>query len=379
MVFSLGGCGLLVDNGFDPTDHVDTGVGRNDVGLVDGGGAPDLGPIECTDDDQCDDLNACNGVEFCGDDGLCASSPGLQCGENDGVVCTVAQCDPVGGCVEVPDDERCDIDEICGDAGCEPMPCDDRSDCRASDACIDEVICGDDGFCQALGPKTCLDDASDCLVTSCVLGQCVEAPDSSLCDTQDDCGRGICGSNGRCENVADDDLCPQSNIACLEPHCDEGDAGFLCEMLPLDDLCDDGEDCTEESCRPGTPGADPFTGCGYDDFNDGVCPQIDGCVQSVCGVHGCTGVRLGPCDSGSYCSLEAGACVPLPNNSSLCMNVAADPCSPRLGFSGLCQIEVENPCGSLADDCEVAYCELFGGAPQCQVRPDPLCQVTDPG
>jgi hypothetical protein len=74
----------------------------------------------CTDNDVCSD-GVCTGTPFCDDgdacthdacaDGNCTSTP-VDC--DDGVECTDDLCDIVtGGCVYQPNDDNCDIGEVC--------------------------------------------------------------------------------------------------------------------------------------------------------------------------------------------------------------------------------------------------------------------------
>lgn len=60
------GCGLTLD--LSPPDPIRVDGGRRvDGGVVDGGrtDAGDAGTIECRSDAECDDGNACTGLELC--------------------------------------------------------------------------------------------------------------------------------------------------------------------------------------------------------------------------------------------------------------------------------------------------------------------------
>ena len=80
----------------------------------DGGEAP---APECTSSAECDDDNACNGVEQCVR-GRCAAGAPMNC--DDGIACTLDACDPdVADCVHTPDSSRCPFGEVCDpDVGC---------------------------------------------------------------------------------------------------------------------------------------------------------------------------------------------------------------------------------------------------------------------
>jgi hypothetical protein len=57
--------------------------------------------IACTTDGDCDDLNVCNGMETCDPVmAICREGTALVC--DDGDQCTVDTCDPILGCIFVP-------------------------------------------------------------------------------------------------------------------------------------------------------------------------------------------------------------------------------------------------------------------------------------
>jgi hypothetical protein len=57
-------------------------------------------PADCLLDADCDDGDACNGLETCSSNGLCISGIPLSCGEP--TQCQAPACDPVLGCVLFP-------------------------------------------------------------------------------------------------------------------------------------------------------------------------------------------------------------------------------------------------------------------------------------
>ena len=90
---------------------------------------------------SCDDGSACSEFDACGPTGDCLGKPVLC---NDGVGCTVDDCDPATGCFGSPDDGPCDdgnacTDDACLDTGCEhapnTVPCEDGDPCTLTDAC----------------------------------------------------------------------------------------------------------------------------------------------------------------------------------------------------------------------------------------------------
>ena len=117
--------------------------------------------------------------------------------------CVTAQCQPMVGCVDTPDDSAA---------------CDDGDPCT-KDACI-EGACVSTSAC-APGP---------CEQATCTAGECTYTalPDASACPTPDDgCFVGGCKA-GACELIPIKQ-CPKSSDACLENRCQQGD----CTLVPI--------------------------------------------------------------------------------------------------------------------------------------------------
>ncbi len=105
--------------------------------------APFLDPgVACSADSECDDGNACNGLETCSS-GSCQSGTPVNC--NDGSACTVDSCDPgTGVCSNNPiscdDGDACTDDECDTVAGCIHTPL----ECDAGFVCVEgscEIVC----------------------------------------------------------------------------------------------------------------------------------------------------------------------------------------------------------------------------------------------
>jgi uncharacterized delta-60 repeat protein len=103
-------------------------------------------------DSPCPDDDLCNGDETCDGAGTCDPGIALDCGE-DGNPCTEDACDPIDGCVTLPepvdtpcpDGDVCNGDETCDGTGtCDPgmiFNCDDGDACTQSfcdpvDGCV---------------------------------------------------------------------------------------------------------------------------------------------------------------------------------------------------------------------------------------------------
>ncbi|GMV38354.1 MAG: hypothetical protein AMXMBFR64_00700 [Myxococcales bacterium] len=222
-------------NGFtDPGEDCDDG---NE--LPNDGCSPEclVESLDCTTDADCDDGSVCTGIEKCVAGG-CKPGTSLNCA--DGVACTLNTCDPVLGCVFVPDDLACSDGNSCTDdicdlvAGCQQYvkapgaACDDGNPCTTNDTCA--------GVKCTAGPLVNCDDGIACTVDSCT-------------------------AQGTCVNLAENQLCDDGN-ACTADACDALDG---CYHIPLSALpCSDGNPCTQDDqCQDGVCVAGgPHPGCG---------------------------------------------------------------------------------------------------------------------
>jgi hypothetical protein len=185
------GCGLVLDT--QPRDNrADTGTGEQDGGQQDGD-VP-----ECFIDDDCPDVNVCDGRETCVEGQCVGTDAIMNCA--DGIECTDDSCHPQLGCVFTPVDDRCTDDSICSpDMGCTTMyPCDTRDECGVQAACRG-LLCVNNR-CQRGEPLVCPDDG--CLIGGCFNGGCVYVPDSRRCNSGSpgNCGVSTCEADGECSS-----------------------------------------------------------------------------------------------------------------------------------------------------------------------------------
>ncbi|MBI5486514.1 MAG: hypothetical protein HY905_04205 [Deltaproteobacteria bacterium] len=208
---------------------------------------------------------------------------------DDGVECTVDSCDPRDG--------SCKHEAL-------DLACDDGNPCSGAETC--DVVLG----CLPGTPVDCSDEY-DCTVDACdaLTTECRHTPSHALCTAPQICdpGRGGCADPPTCATDVD---------------CDDGDdcngvetcgPGLYC-VPGTAVVCDDGVDCTADSCDP-AGGACTFTP------NDAVCADADLCNgDETCDpVAGCRPGTPVDCDDGIGCTADT--CT---TSTGRCHNAADD-------------------------------------------------------
>jgi hypothetical protein len=127
-------------------------------------GDPSLRLPGCDGDDDCDDGDACNGIESCFL-GRCKAGIPLLCSPDKPMgICEEFGCDPVEGCLFRLKENH--------------APCDDGDPCTLDDFCYD-------GECVSVDPKTCPPPPATCWDSFCEpeSGECLFVPlnDGSAC------------------------------------------------------------------------------------------------------------------------------------------------------------------------------------------------------
>ncbi len=232
------------------------------------------------DDALCDNGRFCDGVEYC--DPLRGCRSGLRPDCDDGVDCTIDDCDSVTDqCVSLPDDGFCDNGTFCdGEEWCDAV-----RDCQSGD------------------PPDC-DDGVSCTVDQCDLDldACVHDPVDALCDDGSFCtGVETCDALRDCQPGTPPDC--DDGVDCTIDSCDP--ATGACTHEPDDRRCDNGvfcdgaETCSAvRGCQPGPrPDCDDGVSCTADECD----PAIDACVHRVDHAF---------CDDGVFCN-GVEACDPL--------------------------------------------------------------------
>jgi hypothetical protein len=288
-------------------------------------GPPTILP-RCTppaDTNLCDDGDPCNGVESCSTaTGRCVSTP-PPC--DDGNVCDgIETC--AGGTCGAGTPLDCDDLNPCTDDSCDAVqgcvhtfnvrPCDDGTLCTTNDACSLGVCRGKEILCSD-------DNACNGFETcDAATGTCVPGT-PPVCDDANDCTNDSCDPALGCQQIPNANPCDDASVCTTNDAC----RGGVCTGDPA---CSDGDKCNgEELCDPGSGACSPAPApLNCDDANtctDDTCQPAVGCVYTNQTGTSCDDVSA--CTQGDVCS--NGACVgtPLPcDDGDACNGVEV--CNP---------------------------------------------------
>lgn len=267
--FALGGQELVIDNvqipdktkvdmAFamiteDDTEYCEGDFDRD--GDVDGGDlgvlAADINRTDCFDSGDCEgdfnydgSVNTDDIIVFADDFGRTDCTCAFPTDCDDENPCTDDYYDPSAGrCFNIP--QNCNDNNLCTDDSCD----------TATGECTNT-------------PREC-DDGVECTMDRCdpATGDCLNIPDHNFCADLDPCTEDSCDPAAGCINTVID--C-NDGVDCTEDTCHDG----TCRNQPVDTFCDDGDPCTDDVCDP--PGGcfnNPNDLCSACCFEDGSCEE----------------------------------------------------------------------------------------------------------
>jgi|GEM_PF-1804484 len=318
------------------------------------------------EDNTCTDNNACTLSDSCSDEGECISGQTNSCNDNNPCTWDVCVPGPEGGCQNTflpgscEDGNLCTVNDHCdtvlGVATCvagTSKSCADSNPCTGPDTCVqstglcnnsilvgnsctDNNLCTDEDTCQNVGGVgTCV--PGDDLVcgngetTPCKTWYCnplqgclftinnnAACSDGNPCTLNDYCYSGSCTKYASVNTCNDNEFCTTDTCISSNP---EGSECQHTDKLPSvlcddDNMCTEGDHCSEGECLPGTPATDccddgnPCTEDSYDAVNDK-------CVYDPAPNSGDSCEDGNPCTLGDTCN-ASGACLPGAHNNAQC-------------------------------------------------------------
>ncbi len=270
------------------------------------------------DNTACDNGLFCDGAETCDILLGCQAAAAIPC--DDGLNCTVDSCDEVGNaCVHatIPGCQNCFINADCNDSiGCTLDTC-VAGDCVNTPShvlCSNGLFCDGDEVCDVTldcraGPPRDCGDGIACTTDGCdeTFDACLHTANDSLCTNGQFCdGVETCDVLLGCRSGTDP--CEDS-IPCTANACN--DLTNTCVTVPIDTFCDNGVFCD------GTEVCHPLFGCesGGSQCDDGIDCTVDTCNEVV---SSCTNTPVDdlcddgdPTNGGEICDPNQG-CVPGP-------------------------------------------------------------------
>lgn len=356
----------------------------------------------------CDDGSVCSQVDACLD-GVCTGTAVINC--DDGNACTADSCDPLQGCQNLQtggEAEICDgIDNNCngsidegflntdGDAMADCVDPDDDNDGvpDITDNCVltfntnqaDNEGDGLGDLCDPNDDNDPVGDDTDCAPLDANIYQgatelcdtidnnCNGQTDENLCDDGNLCTDDSCNGDGSCANTPNNVICNDGSICTQVDQCN---GGVCVGLNPL--LCNDGNACTDDSC-------DPVVGC-LSAANTAPCTDNNECTTNdTCAGGFCVGGSPAACDDGNPCTNDScnsvSGCQNTPLNGIACNYPGGTPqCNSAMCSGGECVLQAGSngsncsyPGGT--PDCNVAQCS--GGA--CSLAPGPNNVACTPG
>ena len=316
----------------------------------------------------CTDANTCTGPDVCAD-GLCKGNT-VDC--DDGKGCTKDSCDITTGCKHTSltgatcsDDNACTKADTCTDKGiCKSgaaLDCDDKNPCT-SDVCDQASGCKN----TALSGKECSDGDFCTRLDACQAGSCKGS--AVDCDDSNTCTQNNCDKLKGCLNTPTGGATCNDGNACTDA--DKCDSNGACGGAKKD--CDDSNVCTLDSCTPDT-------GCVNTKLEGAACNDNKVCTDSdKCSNGTCAGLTKS-CDDGNECTADScdtkNGCVNALQKAKACNDgdecTTGDACSDKAACVG-----ITKNCSD-ANDCTIDKCNKYVGCSYSNAAADATCSDGD--
>ncbi|MSQ83364.1 MAG: hypothetical protein EXR77_10840 [Myxococcales bacterium] len=358
-----------------------------------------------TDEDTCDDGNACTKEDSCSG-GKCAGKS-TNCDDKD--PCTLDGCatsgPSAGICTHNPadgspcdDEDLCSFGDICKGGNCAGVaktcfnsnfcykaycaPTGGKcvsakknagTGCDDGNACTNEDVCDGDSVCN--GKVVNCDDANPCTLNACNLANGCTATDASApCDDGNLCTQGDLCKAGKCQS-GQVVVCNDSN-SCTTESCDGG----KCKITKNSQPCDDGTACTSgDACADGQ-----CTGAAVD------CDDKKPCTNDACNSQ--TGCLHNPatilCDDSNACTTldqcKDSNCTGVDQSASLCddgLPCTKDTCDAKAGCGhsdSVGDCDDGNPC-TTGDSCANGKCTTGDPLASCKCTTNADCAAKEDG
>jgi hypothetical protein len=333
----------------------------------------------CAKDADCNDGNACNGVETCNLGTLsCVAGTAVSCTGLDDA-CNVGVCDSkTGACKATPrlDGTGCDDGNACTKVdSCTAGKCLGSSAvvCTASDQCHDVGSCDTKtGVCSnpnKTNGSGCNDGDACTKTDTCQSGACTGG-NPVTCVASDQChSAGTCDSKtGTCSNPVKTGPCDDGNKCTQTDGCSAGVCvGSNPVVCAASDQCHDAGTCVSATGVCTQPAKTDGSKC--DDSN--ACTLSDTCQGGACKSgtpKTCT--LLGPCYKLGVCDTKSGECSnPFADTTTTCDDGNLCTASDKCDGKGSCSSGSAVVCQPPADPCKTNVCKPAVG---CEPGDQPI-------
>ncbi len=283
-----------------------------------------------------------------------------------------------GVCADCVVDGDCGKGNQCIGSKCQAAtPCGSSKDCPAvcnlqaglCVDCMDAIDCGAGQACSnnhACVPATCKETTCAGTAAFACAGGGWSYSAGGECDDGNNCTTDSCINISGCKKVLNTLACDDGNACTVGDACASG----LCTGAAMD--CNDKNACTADSCAP-TKGCQHAAAIGPCD--DGtVCTVGDQCVDSVC-----TGKAIS-CEDGQFCTVDScdsvSGCRNLPGDASPCDDNNACTVGTHCQ-DGACKGGTAVNCDD-GQPCTVDACDGKGGCTHSPLTDKTACDDGDP-